>query len=198
MGLQDNITYEKSLLERIRNNNDTEAYKTLYRRYYIPLVAYARQFVDADEAEDIVQSFLSALWSKRKFLIINKTVSSYFFSSIRNSCLNSITRNNLRGHILTELKLSIIDECAFFDTSDANEIIRIVKKCLNEMPEAQRQAFELSRFSGKSYEEIAQIDNISVKTVEYRISQALKKLRDALKEYLPAIVTLLAATVLLG
>ena len=42
----------------------------------------------------------------------------------------------------------------------------------------------LSRLEGKKYTEIAEIQHISVKTVEYRISQALKILKTRLSEYL--------------
>ena len=56
----------------------------------------------------------------------------------------------------------------------------------------QRRAFEMSRFEGKTYREIAQEQNISIKTVEYRISQVLRKLETDLVDYLPIFTTLFA------
>ena len=44
-----------------------------------------------------------------------------------------------------------------------------------------------------SYKEIASILDISPKTVDYRIQQALKILRVELKDYLPIVLLLLAA-----
>lgn len=43
----------------------------------------------------------------------------------------------------------------------------------------------MHRFQGKSYKDIADILNVSPKTVDYRIQQALKLLRKDLQEYLP-------------
>ncbi len=49
----------------------------------------------------------------------------------------------------------------------------------------------MHRFQDKSYKDIASELNVSAKTVDYRIQQALKLLREDLKEYLPVAATLL-------
>ena len=48
------------------------------------------------------------------------------------------------------------------------------------MPPKTKDAFILSRFKHKTYSEIAQIQNVSEKNIEYRISEALKILRKAM------------------
>lgn len=48
----------------------------------------------------------------------------------------------------------------------------------------------MHRFHDMSYKEIAVQLNISPKTVDYRIQQALKQLRIELKDYLPLIYLL--------
>ena len=55
-------------------------------------------------------------------------------------------------------------------------------------PESYRVAFEMHRFQNKTYQEIAEELNISSKTVDYRIQQALKQLRKELKDYLPLLL----------
>lgn len=50
--------------------------------------------------------------------------------------------------------------------------------------------FEKNRFEGKKYTEIAEEQQISVKTVEAHISKALKILRVELKDYLPFLILL--------
>lgn len=49
----------------------------------------------------------------------------------------------------------------------------------------------MSRFEGKTYREIAKLQNVSIKTVEYRISQVLRKLETDLSDYLPLFAGLL-------
>lgn len=46
----------------------------------------------------------------------------------------------------------------------------------------------MHRFQNKTYQEIAEELNISSKTVDYRIQQALKQLRKELKDYLPLLL----------
>ena len=53
-----------------------------------------------------------------------------------------------------------------------------------------RLIFEKNRFEGKKYTEIAEEQQISVKTVEAHISKALKILRVELKDYLPFLILL--------
>ena len=49
----------------------------------------------------------------------------------------------------------------------------------------------MSRFGENTNVQIAQKLGVSVKTVEYRISQALKILRLKLKDYLPLLINIL-------
>lgn len=84
------------------------------------------------------------------------------------------------------LRISSLEACSP-DGIFSNEIGRIVRQTLYQLPEQTRQAFVLSRFKDKSNREIAEALGISVKGVEYHISKALKTLRVALKDYLPLL-----------
>ena len=53
------------------------------------------------------------------------------------------------------------------------------------MPQKVRETFVLSRKKGFKNKEIAQIQQINIRTVEIRISQAYRILRKQLKDYLP-------------
>lgn len=63
-----------------------------------------------------------------------------------------------------------------------------IEKAILNLPESYRVAFEMHRFQNKTYQEIAEELNISSKTVDYRIQQALKQLRKELKDYLPLLL----------
>lgn len=84
------------------------------------------------------------------------------------------------------LRISTLEACSPNDIF-SNEIERIVRQTLYQLPQQTRQAFILSRFKEMSNREIAETLNISVKGVEYHISKALKALRVALKDYLPLL-----------
>lgn len=62
-----------------------------------------------------------------------------------------------------------------------------IQAAVAQLPDTYRQAFEMNRYEKKTYNEIAVLLDISPKTVDYRIQQALKILRTTLKDYLPLI-----------
>ena len=69
-----------------------------------------------------------------------------------------------------------------------DELTQKIEKAILNLPESYRIAFEMHRFQNKTYQEIAEELNISSKTVDYRIQQALKQLRKELKDYLPLLL----------
>ena len=62
-----------------------------------------------------------------------------------------------------------------------------IDEAIAALPESYREAFVMHRFKGMSYKEIAEQLQVSSKTVDYRIQQALKQLRRDLKEFLPLL-----------
>jgi RNA polymerase sigma-70 factor (ECF subfamily) len=63
------------------------------------------------------------------------------------------------------------------------ELDQVVEKTLSSMPEKVRRIFEMSRFEGLKYKEIAERLLISIKTVEANMGKALKLFRENIKEY---------------
>jgi RNA polymerase sigma-70 factor (ECF subfamily) len=59
------------------------------------------------------------------------------------------------------------------------------------LPEKCREVFELSRFDGRKYSEIAEQLSISVKTVEAHMSKALGILKAELRDYLTILIILI-------
>ena len=63
-----------------------------------------------------------------------------------------------------------------------------IKDSIDMLPPKTREVFLMSRQNELSYAKIAETMNISVKMVEYRMTQALRMLRRYLKEYLCTII----------
>ena len=76
------------------------------------------------------------------------------------------------------------------DFSKLEELQKQIQEAILRLPSSYREAFIMHRFHDMSYKEIAVQLNISPKTVDYRIQQALKQLRIELKDYLPLIYLL--------
>ncbi len=65
------------------------------------------------------------------------------------------------------------------------ELEDAVRSAIDGLPEKTREIFQLSRYQGLKYAEIAVALDISVKTVEKRMGQALAELRNRLSQWLP-------------
>jgi RNA polymerase sigma-70 factor (ECF subfamily) len=64
------------------------------------------------------------------------------------------------------------------------ELEQVVREAIAALPERCREVFELSRAQGMRYVDIASALEISVKTVEKRMGQALSELRERLAPWL--------------
>lgn len=173
------------LLEKVRLDSDSEAYCCLYLKYYPVLVAYAEMFVSTEDAEDIVQDHLLRLWKNRQCGASINSLNAFLFTCVRNTCLDKIRHSKFHHGSVTELWESLTESTTEVGNCHVSEIRQIVLDALNELPEPQRRAFEMSRFEGKTYHSIALSMGVSQKTIEYRISRALAKLSCALSDYLP-------------
>ena len=82
------------------------------------------------------------------------------------------------------IRISNLENCNPDDIF-SSEIRSIVMKTLSQLPEQTKRVFVMSRLENKTGKEIAKALGITVKGVDYHMSNALKELRTALKDYLP-------------
>ncbi|MCQ2184426.1 MAG: RNA polymerase sigma-70 factor [Bacteroidales bacterium] len=177
---------DKNLFALISKKRDAAAFDKLFLRWYAPLVSYARQFVCTEDAENVVQDVMVSIWENAPETVIRTSVSSYLFSAVKNRCFTLVNRGSIRMRVMDNVRASLLNE-VIPDSSgdlDFNELIIKVRMTLLKLPEPQRRAFEMSRFEDLSYKEIAEIQGVSAKTIEYRISSVLKALREALEDYI--------------
>lgn len=170
---------------------DLGSFDAIFDRFYPQLCAYGSQYVPLEDAENIVQDVMVWLWENRNDMVIEHTLGTYLFRAVRNRCLTQITRGQIRSKVMTAMQESMRDR---FDTPDmyvVEDLVAHIDAALAELPPTYRQAFEMNRFQGKSYKEIADLLGLSPKTVDYRIQQALKRLRISLREFLPMLGFLL-------
>lgn len=185
MMIPDNgITSGMVLTARIKGG-DHEAFEILFRKYYKGLVVFADNFIlDRDAAEEIVQSFFMKLWEKRHRLDPSQPLKSYLFTSIKNRCLNHLKRKNVVKESIDRIREAseshlLFDENLYHET----ELRTRIEECVDALPDRCREVFLLSRRSNLKNEEIADQLNLSKRTVEKHISNALQLLRRHLTEY---------------
>lgn len=186
--ITDNIT-DEVLFEKIQAG-DVKAFDVLFMRYYPLLCAYAKQFVDFDDGQEIVQDVMVWFWENSSMQVIESSPKNYLFRAVKNRCLTLINRNELKQRVVSSMYENQQSQYEDPDFYIVEELTRNIENALSRLPETYREAFEMNRFQSMTYNEIAEKLNVSSKTVDYRIQQALKLLRVELKDYLPLLMAL--------
>ena len=176
---------EQILIDKIAES-DQSAFSTIFRAYYKDLVMFAFTFSkDSDNAEEAVQAVFVRLWENRQKLKLHGSLKSYLLKSVQNYCLDEIRRRTVREQFANEMDIQSLYVNETEDYILYTDLLNQLDHLLAQMPDEVAQAFRLNRFDGFKYQEIAKQLNVSVRTVESRISKALKTLHNALKIFMP-------------
>lgn len=184
-------TTEERFLLSAMQRGDLKAYGVLFRRYYPMLCAYATKFVELKDAEEVVQDVMLWLWENRETQTFETSLSQYLFKTVYHRAINQIVRHQSQLRADTLFYENMQEMLQDTDFYQLEELQKKIREAVDALPPTYREAFIMHRFDNKSYKEIAEILQVSPKTVDYRIQQALKQLRITLKDYLPLILLLL-------
>jgi RNA polymerase sigma-70 factor (ECF subfamily) len=179
-----NNTSERDLQERIRAG-DEGAFDSVFRAHYPHLVRMAESVVrERALAEEIAQEVMLELWRRRESLTVEQSFRAYLIRSTRNRALNHIRHQRI---VEREAASAAVDPPSSPSAEEeilGAELERAAREAIDELPDNCREVFRLSREHGLRYVEIANALEISVKTVEKRMGQALAELRDRLAPWL--------------
>jgi RNA polymerase sigma factor (sigma-70 family) len=175
------------LFQQIQNGK-YEAMELFFNRYYTPLCRFGLSYEkNACLVEEKVADIFIQLWTNRNILDKIKNPKSYIYVIVKNS-LKTARRAELFHQQIDETKTIN----SMFSPSREQEIIEneqkemntnLIREILEIIPKKSRQAFELSRIDGLKYKEIAEILNVTPKTVENHVGIALKYISRALESY---------------
>lgn len=188
---QDKFNFDdnKAVINSLRAG-DESCFDALFRRYYKALCAYASGFVPTARAEELVQDTMMWVWENRGTLIPEMPLKSLLFTIVKNKSLNSVSHNTIKSRVIRQLAEEFEER---FDDPDLyleNELVRRFTDALRKMPPEFQQTFRMQRLEGRTYKEISAALGVSPQTVNYRIAQTVRFLREELKEYWPLIVLL--------
>jgi RNA polymerase sigma-70 factor (ECF subfamily) len=175
---------DERLLIASLNEGSRDSFKTLFERYYAPLCEYASQYVSDADAEELVQEYMIYLWEHRKAIVVESSLKAYIFTAVKYRCLNAVKQQRYRERVHSLLYEKMKDRIDDPNYYLENELAALLQAALDELPETYREVFMQSRFGAFTNVQIAEALGISIKTVEYRITQTLKILRVKLKDYL--------------
>ena len=182
-----NDVSERELQKRIRGGDET-AFDAVFRDNYAHLVRMAESIVrERALAEEIAQDVMLELWRRRETIAVEQSFRAYLLRSTRNRALNHVRHQRIvmREATIAAAAAESASAVSAEDEMLGTELERAIRKAIHSLPERTREVFQLSRDRGLKYVEIAAVLEISVKTVEKRMGQALSQLRDDLAQWLP-------------
>ena len=183
---------EQYLLTELTSGN-REAFTLLFRKYYLDMVLFGGSYLhDKERCEDIAQNVFFKLWSDREGLEITTSIKSFLMKSVKNGCLDELRHKKvIREH---EAYSGIFEEMDDLQTENYvlySDLHAHMEVALKKLPETCRVAFEMNRFEGFKYKEIAQQLEVSERTIEVRIGKAIGLLRLYLKDFYLLLIILL-------
>ncbi len=165
-------------------NNDTLAFKEFFEIYYPRFYRFAFHFIRADNlAEEIVSDVFMKIWQNRKRLLFIEEIDAYCFRAIKNQSLTYLARQAKDNHDYSENSFSKLEYVQPENLLIAKELAEKIEEAIASLPDRCEMIFRMIREDGLSYKNVAELLDISVKTVENQMAIAVKKLKVILDEF---------------
>ncbi len=172
----DRIQY---LQQQIARFDDQHAYKELFQSLYHYLYPFARTIVkEKESAEEVVSDVFIKVWEKRKELEKIDNLKVYLYVSTRNIAFNYLDKQK-RSATFSIDDFQAEFTSVYFDPEQmliTADMLALIQKAIDQLPSKCRLIFKLAKEDGLKYKEIAEILNISAKTVENQVAIALHKI----------------------
>ena len=189
MILKSSQKYLQSLTHKIAKEHDHRSFRQLFNYYYEKLFRVAFHFVKSEYlAEEVISELFINLWKKRNDLTHIRNIDAFLYYSAKNKSID----------YLRKMKKSKVVPIEFArETSGPNrddpeammiedEFRSKVNASVMSLPPKCQLIYRMVKEDGLKYGEVADLLEISVKTVEFHMGNALKKLRKDLSAYISA------------
>jgi len=172
---------EGCLIERAQRGS-TEAFEVLVRRYRDRVYRVAFRLVgDRYTAEDIAQDALVTAWRALPDFRRDAAFATWLHSIVLNRARNHLTRIRPTGPLPAELPTPSTQQPPEVVQSSFRD--RALRAAIRDLPFDLRAPLVLRQFEGCSYEQAAEILDISVSTVRGRIARARRTLLISMREW---------------
>ncbi|MBC7890925.1 MAG: RNA polymerase sigma-70 factor [Sphingobacteriaceae bacterium] len=171
-------------IRRIAGDDPRSAFRALFEAFYPELLRFALFYVRQKEvAEELVQDVFVKIWQRRHFLPGVQNLRSYLFTATRHHCLNHLQKAVVPLVSLDELpsETALKDNFHPENALLLEETRHVIQGAIDHLPPQCRLIFNLVREQGLSYREVAEVLELSPRTVESQMGIALKKLAAALR-----------------
>jgi RNA polymerase sigma-70 factor (family 1) len=172
------------LWNKICLEDDIKSFEQLYRFLYSRLIKFSVYYVvDKQAAEDLVTEVFVKCWENRAASTHVLNPESYFFIAVKNQSLKYLKKNSSVTFIdLVDVEegISVTAETPEY-IMETKELHRQLDFAIADLAPQAAMVFRLIKESGMKYKEVAELLNISPRTVQTQLFRAITKLRLILK-----------------
>ncbi len=142
------------------------------------------------DAEELVQDVFIKVWDKRFELKEELSFKSYLFTIAYHAIIDCFRKWAKEEDCLKHFQGTMpLSENETGEEVEYSDLERLAQESIEKLPPKSKLVYTLSREKGLSNKEIAERLNVSIKTVEYHITQSVKFLKKHLgKEFLPSLL----------
>lgn len=160
-------------------NGDEPAFTVIYNHFYNNIFSFCKYLLPTiEDARDMTAQLFIQLWEKRATLDTYTQLRSFLFLNARNKCFNYLRDQKARSAIDKQIgDFTISEQRAIHFSEIESELITRIREEVEKLPEYYRNILKLSYFQGYDNQEIADMLQISEKTVRNAKSIALKTVK---------------------
>src|ERR1043166_5271798 len=171
---------------------DTNALEKLIERHQALIAGtVARMLGSNSDVEDIAQQVFIRVWKSARRYVPRAKFTTWLLKITRNLVFNELRRTKRHAHVPLQPEPGTEDPPLKDETNlapDASllevELRRTIEEAILQLPETQRMALVLRRYEQLSYDQIAEILDLSVPAVKSVLFRARTELRSQLSKYL--------------
>lgn len=167
-----------SLFRRLSNTSDQAALWQLHAYYFHRIYAYVLTIVGQKEvAEEITNDIFVDIWQGRHLLANVAKPEIYLFVCAKNKAVRHLKKRALTFESLDEIRdIECVLEKDPYELLISSEMLKCINDAIAALPPKCRMIFRLVKENNLKYREVAELLDISEKTVENQMTIALKKL----------------------
>ncbi len=185
--MPDSNQHIRELQAEIARYGSEQAFASLFRLLYDRLLRFCMQYVHSREAaEEVVSDVFVKVWEKRGQLMEVANLEVYLFVAVRNHAYHYLEKySNMRVTSLENGEWELANGSDPGSDMEWKEMMLLLDAEVNRLPDQCRKVFRLIKEEGFRYKEVAQILNISPRTVETQLFRAVHRLHEAVGPWLP-------------
>ncbi len=177
----------ETIIARICENGDQIAFRELFDCYYPRLLHFSFSLIrNSVLAEEIVLDVFTTIWKNRQKLCEVEHIENYLFKATKNRTLNAV-RDKKKD--LVHIEVDSID-FKYIRTNQnpesdllSQELYEKINEAIDALPEKGRIIYRMVKEDGLNYKQVAELLDISTKTVDSHLYSAVKKIRISIEDY---------------